>query len=1156
MVKDPLPIERILHFFPTARYEHCRRYCLPVSAVIIAATGETVIAWYYESANPPSLITYLFYVGIIILLVILIMAAILAIAIVLRRPFITSFTNILYKCLPNGQKYIWLSFTGVLTVILGFGVWSSVTDGLHDSEKAVNSLISNATAAVLVGFIGWFAFHLVLRFLAFRKLCDYQYQRVGQGRNNELNRPSGCRRTQASSVVHRLRSSDYVFLRTHTSDAAESFIGDLEEALNFRHMISVVIRANPPVDDLPAAVRREFEKLMEKANVAPHPLMSRAEWHDRNLEGLAVFRRIVVIVEKMDFAAQTKGYKYARDRVAQHAEELIAARLPFIAIVEPASLPPREENQSITITPPNDVPIDFPEKHDAKDSSSERKQQKYERVFRNCVVSLRPTGLRWSTFYPGRAQVSDLDARIRSIERRTADLQAYGLIRFGYDLITEALRCSGDIKASRLSRLLLRKLIDHLVVTGGRVAPLSDLYDDMRKFDRLDILRTIRNLEECGLLEVSNDEGNSLGFRDPRLGEIAIGWWLARRNHPYSVSQKRTALCAAAELFGRLQEAASAPFPNTNLPWAVDGRQRLQTLVAVLQSAKSKPANDLSWVWREGMQLLAEPIRLAAIGGALNAALSKGYAVDLDIKGVWKLSDDLTQRAFVERLTPRSTGKLAMFLWNEAETTPGLAKRHPLRRTISRKLGSNGTDSWAELGGTWEDLVTNAEGAINRLCWETKPLGPRAFVVDAPERAEWLGYSISLLGSTLPSVAVSAHKPVADEAKALLTKLAKLVAPEPGDPAATHNTLDVGMQIALAEGLRDATYLGLTQNLSTHRLHNLLKSRFNTRIHMSSWYGRLVALQALFIAVAAEAANGSAQTDPENRAHDIVDKFRNTWVADPHRIVRGYATLLYKHLSDFKEDPHKTIGRFVWVDDNEAVSEAGGELEPEAVEILATVVCLLNFSGGREVLGLGEADPSKAREARIAGLTSDTLPKCFRCYWAALMAYKKCSCDIKICGNGIYDAPVRREPSRTFIDRYLSTRPSRLRPLHKHLTRLADRRPADLRDAIAAALGPPSFERGEWQIIRGFSSRKRIKIKLSKWASDELDKPAISGELKRQGYEVNRESCVGHRSANHKRVRMAKQGQGIFTRASVPSPTTSSHPVQPGPERRSTLPPV
>ncbi|OOK65242.1 hypothetical protein BZL29_7973 [Mycobacterium kansasii] len=277
---------------------------------------------------------------------------------------------------------------------------------------------------------------------------------------------------------------------------------------------------------------------------------------------------------------------------------------------------------------------------------------------------------------------------------------------------------------------------------------------------------------------------------------------------------------------------------------------------------------------------------------------------------------------------------------------------------------------------------------------------------------------------------------------------------------------DVGMQIALAEGCRDASYLCLTDSIAVpdelvevageilglqwgNKGHTNVVPNAHSPLRGVSWYARLVALQALLVACAADIDHRAACSTSTSFLEAGLKVCRD----DAHPIVRKYGNIFAPNIDIkalFGADPHIFVSTYVWPDDNTAVAQAGGELDPQVLGILAQVMMLLNFSGASEWLDKEHPDGRIADQpgrGRANGLARDELPRCAACWWSSRRVMTKCpgprsgplACDFKLCREGVYDAPTRRKLSDTFIERCIDEigQPWRLSPLRAHLLELS-----------------------------------------------------------------------------------------------------------------------
>lgn len=1115
-----------------------RRLCAAVVAVVTIVSS--IALWFYTRTKYhafPDRVAYFGYCAGVPVFTVAILLAFLT-----RTKARTKLAAVALRLIPT-TKFFPRSM-GVFALLILFSGVSLYRNNNQGYAYALGSILVSGAATVLVAFGGWFTFQVTFGFVICRQLCISQRKLlISSDRNGSAKaaQPKGSRPKQATAVLERLFKHNYALLSSLTIDAADAFVTDLIEALNEKYIVSLVIERHVTSGNYVQEIQAEFQTLLRRLQVSPHPFLRSTESYSRALQDLLDFRRIVVIIRNMDAAGYSNGPHAARKAVQRGIHELTGADIPFITIVHTNSLPGALTSESIAITPPNDLEL--------TDTSAEltpRKRLEHQRAIRRLAVALQPTGLQVNTVL---AKHDPTEKIINTTDRLNTD----GLVRFGCDLIGELLR--GVESLSTMEKTVLQKLIDRLIMTGGLTVGVPELYDDLDGHSRLDVSRSIQNLVDIGMLtdDFPHDE-RRLGYRDPRVGEIAMGWALARRNTPFVASIHRTALCSSAEIFGRIREASTAPFPHPALPWPTRWGAHAP-----------RPRRDTSHVWRIAMDKNmpwmqdrwqgASP--LAAVGAAISAAVSENNRGDFDdawLQPLWDKADSTTRRNFVDRLTTKAACRLKTFLWAQAcGKSGGIAEMHTLDRSISRALGSsgaanwNGTTVWSGLQTQWVDAIATAgKNDGQPLWWEKK----KTEEVLYPQR--WMeGHSLSLLGWTLPSLLVST--PVFDVSahsiKQLLTELKAVVAHSSRDGHGRPRS-DVGMQIALAEGCRDACYLALTEgirvpDLVTKIIHELLdkssvpspreppsdqvhepgvnqaqqlnadsERTAETEHHPGlSWYARLVALQSLFVAAAAETDRDTTKAGepPSVPAMNLLPTLLKCQGPGEHPIIRRYASLLIRELRTPHDDrstyliaePHVAVGKLTWLDDNKAVSEAGGELDPEVVLILAEAVCLLNFAGASELNNnlalpatLADSPNLERGQARIDGLKSGaTLPVCFTRKRVASNALHGCSggCTVGMCGPGMYDAPIRRELSPTFIERCLQ-----LTRLDANFRQCRKDALLDMRSGQGA---PDRRTHHAWTLIKHAASKFRqnraLRVHLQQMSKSNLNafKTAISAAM-------------------------------------------------------------
>ncbi|OBG29750.1 AzlD domain-containing protein [Mycobacterium sp. E3198] len=969
-------------------------------------------------------------------------------------------------------------------------------DGVYYS---ISNIILSAAATVMAAFGVWFILELISGFFVYRALCVHQARALDKAGNEpkDNNIPEARRRGQAKAVRWRLDSADWIVLSAQTIDAGNSFVKDLANEFN-RHKVITLTLDRPAYDGTySTAVRAEFRALLRKADVAPHPFLRGAESYARAFEQLTRFRRIVVVIKNMEAITRIGSPQSTRQAVADSLDELRSAGIHFVAIVTQAAFPSQLFAESLALAPPDNLELE-----NIGPTGNEKDRKRRERAVRRLGNVLQPTGLRVPTVYHKNHDIARIEETAKALKRD-------GLIRFACDHIDTFFHA--DAGVARLERLVVDGLADRLILSGGWAVEISDIYRDLANSSRFDVKRTVAALCKRGLLSEDHSATTAtIRFMDPRLGEIAIGSRLAQAAVPFSLSVDRSALCTAAEIYTRMSAAAFAvAVAEENVPkvW----RRAIAELSSIAELSDDECPIKQS--------------ALAAAGGALNAASSLKYVVSLEqnsLDTVWEKADSATQKAFADRLTARTVGTVPgvpKALWHLATyAADWRPERHIVNRALCRRVGSGGAATWDALLADWASIVRSGHESRAGLSWRYR------------WRGDWHGHEFALIAWILPTLLVSASSRRADVHLAV-KDLADAIAPygpspdttphdgspqaappdgavaaaSPASSEAAAKSLrrrdassaphaaaagpdqaahggtddsrrdpvpdhDVGMQIALAEGCRDASYLCLTDSvaapdelvevtgaiLGLHWNGPRTHVDYNDRspLRGASWYARLVALQALLVACAADrdrrAEFDECVAEPDTST-PFLDRGLEVCREDPHQIVKEYAGIVAAKQTLLGSDPHIFVSKFVWLDDNTAVSQAGGELDPQVLRILAQVMMLLNFSGASE--WLDEYHPAgRIAEwglGRANGLARDDLPRCVTHWWASHRVMTRCpgragrlGCDFDMCRQGVYDAPKRRKLSDTFVERCLDDSGAigqrwRLRAVRTHLLELS-----------------------------------------------------------------------------------------------------------------------
>lgn len=857
-------------------------------------------------------------------------------------------------------RFAWPRWTAIaiVAVVLGAGFALGVIES--NLRSTVANIALNVVATVVGAAALLFLFVVITQAHAFRRLIADQAATV-----KPLDRVTGKRPIQARAVVARLqddRRAGSIFLDAPSADAGESFVADLKDALAVAGILALVIPPDLEDGNFRAAASREFERLARRAGVSDVSF-------ERTLNWLASRRKVACVIEGMDTTAQIAGHEQTRSMVRRRADEMASSGYPFIAIVNPGSLPLNAPYDSVAITPVDYVDIALnPASSPAPNETTVRK----------AAMALQRGGLQASTIFSDSPQEGQLAAA-------TAHLMEKGVVHFGCAQLAAALDRVDVSPFTEDETKVLRHLIARLLLSQSQVVDLFNLYNDTKNDDLFDVLLAIQRLEYRKILRRFEIDGKTmLGFIDPALGEAAIGWWLAGQREEYVLSVGRTDLCVAAEIYQRSVSGDADPTAR----WA-RAVQKLQcnpsaliflnlAFSAVSADASAEVKLDSGWLARTWERSWPQ------------CGLTPGDREELKAEGLRRRS------TFVNQITSNAVQTFAPFLWSRVVGEEYGRNPHMLRRSICRVLGFNGDNSWNALKTEWRTLVRQqplSDESLTSSGGRTNSLGSLCWI--------------------LPSVVVTATEFTSDAGELLseLTRLASPDAHDSGGASPPHPSLE----ISLAEGCKDACFHCFTEGVEVSDrvltpLHTLLSDG-------RSWASRLIALQGLFVACSLK----------PSLAEDILDNCRQrAGQAHEHALVKRYAQLLSDPLERLKADAHTqvTVSEYVWPDDIEALSEAGGELRDEAALILASFAMLLNFIGGREKRDTKAVDKVDGREARKRALTSDRLPPCLATPAGARVSVKTgCHCDLKVCGPDISHQDmetVRRPLSRAFAYRSLA----------------------------------------------------------------------------------------------------------------------------------------
>ena len=867
-------------------------------------------------------------------------------------------------------KYTWLRL-GVGTVafvVLAGGLAASIQTS--GVEQTLANIDLNIVATVVVATGAIFTFQLAIRFHILRRLLANQ-----PATPQVIRQPAGRRPNQARAVVAQLQDDRHpgrISLEARTRDARLSFVRELIPALTARGIVAVVLHLAPDDDNIVARTEQEFQSLVRSAGVSDVPLTRTLEW-------LATHRRMVVIFDNVDTADSIGGEDWENTLVRQRITGLTAACYPFVAIMDTSHAQVSDIDDRVAIAPIDNV-FEITPSPAAGNSNDKIAQVQNDHAVRSLAISLQRTGLQRATVVSDTADPS-------AVEAISVVLSRHGAVHYSWMLLARSTGTTTDqLGDGTPESRVVGGLVVRLLALGGDQIDVMDLHRDLPNDDPHSVLLAVRHLEGQGILTRSDISGKTLlGFADPAIAEVAAGAWLAKKSNQYSVSIQRSAMCLATEVYLRVVGAAR----DQLVAWSDAVAMFKQSTNCLAAASAAYSAITASSVFRD--------------------QLGSEWLVDL-----WERSGPAERMTFVKQISGNAVSSYSSFLWTRVIDREFAINPHPLRRSICRVLGASGADVWAALNPKWHELI-NDRSLEGVLAWHRRPIvGP------------WRGSTVASLCWVLPAIVATHPNPFTT---ALLRQLVVLVAPQ---GRSISDKPDVGIEISLAEGCKDACYTCFSEGLPLpFEVLQVIRTLIRRGV---SWASRLVALQALFIAAAID--------------RELVDEVSaecrlNSGNDDEHPILRAYSSVLLVPREAMRRG-ECNVGEYVWNDDTEALSAAGGELGDDAVLILAIVAIVLNFCEARATVGDSSLE---SHGPRVKALTENVLPECFRIRRIAAASPKlPCTCGFQICGPHLDQLVMRRPLSRTFIYRCLAARPTgimhsaifaaTLRSLREHLRRL------------------------------------------------------------------------------------------------------------------------
>ncbi|MEV4626017.1 hypothetical protein AB0J90_06990 [Micromonospora sp. NPDC049523] len=856
-----------------------------------------------------------------------------------RIGFLAGYTgSALLQWARTNVRYEWVRWltVGAFAAALVFGLVLALRLGTLASTVA--DVAINVAASVIVAVTAVVVFSVGTHRRIRQRLLAYQRGVVAAGQ------PSGRWPNQARALVTQLcddRHHAALLLETPPGGLRASFVEDLVAALSRANIVALVIPQQRLDHAGPAAAASdEFRALLGRAGLTDVPFL-------RILEALARSRRIVVVIDGVDVVNHPTDRASMMAVAADRARDLIAANLPFLAVVDPGSIDPDLGQHRVTLPTIEHSEALVMLGVDGTDEDGEHRaatEQRFAAAMQYSLLTIESV-----------VRQRRVDGRrLAALTRR---LTENGRLWVAFRVLREA----GYPRVGGEATPLVERLARRMALLESIEVEYAELLGELAEDELEGFAGQLATLERQRIVARRRRQDRLfVRFADPEVGEAAVGVWLAGRPRPYEQSRLRGGTAFAAEAVQRVRTAGS-------------GRDR---------------------AWRGVLRSVRDGAPLSAFGDAFAALLVSDEPVVFPtvdwMDGAWETADQVERMLLVQRIPGRAAGAYTEFLWSRVKPPAFNRNSHLMRRVIARHLGRHGVTSWDRLRSEWSGLVKVAEQG--RLAWyDRRVIQP------------WPGMAVASLCWVLPSVALSrAGDP---EPGILLRRLA--AATVPGGGSVRDGRPDVGLEISLAEGCKDAAYLALTHGYPV--ADSLWQVVVELGMNGRSWLSRIVAMQAAMLLAAVEPARMAAvgrlcllRRDADNE----------------HEIARRYARVLVDALREPPERLRRVVNRYVWPDDTEALDAAGGELTDESALALAAMTIVLNFGESRRRV---HGDPVAAQSARVRALVYELTPSCMSRPLAAAAARDlPCDCALRLCGPDLRDIPDMRPISRIFAYRCLT----------------------------------------------------------------------------------------------------------------------------------------
>ncbi|MFI1990118.1 hypothetical protein [Actinoplanes sp. NPDC020271] len=831
-------------------------------------------------------------------------------------------------------------------LLVGLGSLSAAMTGGWLSLGA--DLAVNVAASAVVAGTAVAGFLLSTRRRALRRMLALRRADLAAAgeRNADLRSHQHAQAVAIAAQIRDRRSQGVVLVEAAPDGSRGAFLQGLSAVMADRQMVGVIVgeddlQGQSLVEAVTGAVRRT----VQAAGVEDAPL-------GRTVEDLAGRRQVVALIEGLDGPDQPVSMQFSGSSMADRLETLTLTGIPIVALLEPGSTPSKWHHIRVRL------PMAGPEAvltfaglppHLPPDWVAARARLG---AARRLAGSLQLRGLDIRT-------VGDA-VRVRRQERNDT-IAATTLDQVGTELsdngptafATQRLWDIGFLRTP--SRSLRRKqspaaaalerLGRHLLTYERKQVALAVLLAE-NGAEVSKMITGLAELEHLVIVERIHQGGEVLiRFAEPLVREFVVGVCVVRARLPFAHAARRGSPALVGEVVGRM----------------LDSHRRDRTWQNVLEQT----AND---------GLLTCASEAASVLSRLTAMMRPDLPAAWLAKA-WDAADDRERATFVRRLPARIHDDHVRYLWRRLVPPLFVRTPHQVRRTIARHLGAAGDQAWDCLGSDWRKLIEH--GRDGGLAWHQR------------HTSTWKAYGSALasLGWLLPAVALTSGSP---EACRLLERLTGLAVPG-GGPETTPEP-DIGIEISLAEGTKDMAYLALVRD---EPLPDVLVRQLLVLISESrSWVSQILGLQALVLAAAVENVLIGA----------VVSCCRTVGRRSAHPLILRYIDLVLRTLDEPDLRLNNVVHRIVWPDDTEALAGAGGNLAPEALEVLASATIVLNLVEARIRRG---GDRISAQTARVKALVENDVPGCLSSpLLARAFGRAPCACGLGLC-DGVRGGAVR-----------------------------------------------------------------------------------------------------------------------------------------------------